>query len=212
MKRMPKHPNIVSLEDTFEDDNTIYLVMDLCEGGELFNRIIARGHYTECAAASLMKSIVESIQVCHKNGVMHRDLKPENFLFANKGETAPLKVIDFGLSTLFKPGNVLFTEIVGSPHYMAPEVLKRNYGPEIDIWSAGVILYILLCGALPFHAVGCAETEQKVAEAIIRSAIDLKKDPWPKVSNNAKDLVMKMLDPDPKRRLTAQEVLGIALF
>ncbi|KAL0460963.1 UNVERIFIED_CONTAM: Calcium-dependent protein kinase [Sesamum latifolium] len=140
--------------------------------------------------------------MCHRHGVMHRDLKPENFLFANKKETSPLKAIDFGLSIFFKPGE-RFNEIVGSPYYMAPEVLKRNYGPEIDVWSAGVILYILLCGVPPFWA----ETEQGVAQAIIRSVIDFKRDPWPRVSDNAKDLVKKMLDPDPNRRLTALQVL-----
>ncbi|PON32481.1 Serine/threonine protein kinase [Parasponia andersonii] len=226
MKHMPKHPNIVSLKDTYEDDNAVHLVMELCEGGELFDRIVARGHYTERAAAAVTKTIVEVVQVCHKHGVMHRDLKPENFLFGNKKETAPLKAIDFGLSVFFKPGE-RFTEIVGSPYYMAPEVLKRNYGPEVDVWSAGVILYILLCGVPPFWAelsnmewkgtvyellilnlLSCrAETEQGVAQAIIRSVLDFKRDPWPKVSDNAKDLVKKMLDPDPRRRLTAQEVL-----
>lgn len=133
---------------------------------------------------------------------MHRDLKPENFLFANKKETAVLKAIDFGLSVFFTPGE-RFTEIVGSPYYMAPEVLKRNYGQEVDVWSAGVILYILLCGVPPFWA----ETEQGVAQAIIRSVIDFKRDPWPRVSDNAKDLVRGMLNPDPRRRLTAQQVL-----
>ncbi|MCL7041775.1 hypothetical protein MKW94_023629 [Papaver nudicaule] len=140
--------------------------------------------------------------MCHKEGVMHRDLKPENFLFANKKESAALKAIDFGLSVFFKPGEQ-FTEIVGSPYYMAPEVLKRSYGPEVDVWSAGVILYILLCGVPPFWA----ETEQGVAQAIIRSVIDFKRDPWPKVSENAKDLVRGMLNPDPKQRLTAHAVL-----
>ncbi|XAR69454.1 Non-specific serine/threonine protein kinase [Bertholletia excelsa] len=202
MKHLPPHPNIVSLKDTYEDDNAVHLVMELCEGGELFDRIVARGHYTERAAAAVTKTIVEVIQMCHKHGVMHRDLKPENFLFANKKETAALKAIDFGLSVFFKPGE-RFNEIVGSPYYMAPEVLKRNYGPEVDVWSAGVILYILLCGVPPFWA----ETEQGVAQAIIRSVVDFKRDPWPKVSDKAKDLVEKMLDPDPKRRLTAQQVL-----
>lgn len=202
MKHLPKHPNIVTLKDTYEDDNAVHIVMELCEGGELFDRIVARGHYTERAAAAVMRTIVEVVQACHKHGVMHRDLKPENFLFANKKETSPLKAIDFGLSIFFKPGEH-FTEIVGSPYYMAPEVLKRNYGQEVDVWSAGVILYILLCGVPPFWA----ETEQGVAQAIIRSVIDFKRDPWPKVSESAKDLVRKMLDPDPKKRLTAQQVL-----
>ncbi|KAI5012162.1 hypothetical protein ZWY2020_024296 [Hordeum vulgare] len=174
MRHLPKHPNIVTLRDTYEDDNAVHLVMELCEGGELFDRIVARGHYTERAAAVVTKTIVEVVQMCHKHGVMHRDLKPENFLFANKKETAALKAIDFGLSVFFTPGE-RFTEIVGSPYYMAPEVLKRNYGQEVDVWSAGVILYILLCGVPPFWA----ETEQGVAQAIIRS----------------------------RRRLTAQQVL-----
>ncbi|KAG0455189.1 hypothetical protein HPP92_024148 [Vanilla planifolia] len=202
MRRMPPHPNVVSLKDTYEDDNAVHLVMELCEGGELFDRIVTRGHYTERAAAAVTKTIVEVVQVCHNNGVMHRDLKPENFLYANNKENAALKAIDFGLSVIFKPGE-RFSEIVGSPYYMAPEVLKRNYGPEVDVWSAGVILYILLCGVPPFWA----ETEQGIAQAIIRSSLDFKRDPWPKVSDSAKDLVGKMLDPDPKRRLSAQGVL-----
>ncbi|KAF3452527.1 hypothetical protein FNV43_RR02960 [Rhamnella rubrinervis] len=202
MKHLRQHPNIVTLRDTYEDDNAVHIVMELCEGGELFDRIVSRGHYTERAAAAVMRTIVEVVQNCHKHGVMHRDLKPENFLFANKKETSPLKAIDFGLSVFFEPGE-RFNEIVGSPYYMAPEVLKRNYGPEIDVWSAGVILYILLCGVPPFWA----ETEQGVAQAIIRSVVDFKRDPWPRVSDNAKDLVRKMLDPDPNQRLTAQQVL-----
>ncbi|RYR16077.1 hypothetical protein Ahy_B04g073053 isoform J [Arachis hypogaea] len=151
MRHLPRSPSIVSLREACEDDNAVHLVMELCEGGELFDRIVARGHYTERAAAAVARTIVEVVQLCHKHGVIHRDLKPENFLFANKKENSPLKAIDFGLSIFFKPGE-RFSEIVGSPYYMAPEVLKRNYGPEIDIWSAGVILYILLCGVPPFWA------------------------------------------------------------
>ncbi|CAI0425355.1 unnamed protein product [Linum tenue] len=136
MKHLPRNSSIVSLKEACEDDNAVHLVMELCEGGELFDRIVARGHYTERAAAAVTRTIVEVVQLCHKHGVIHRDLKPENFLFANKKENSPLKAIDFGLSIFFKPGE-RFSEIVGSPYYMAPEVLKRNYGPEIDIWSAG---------------------------------------------------------------------------
>nr|XP_034584401.1 uncharacterized protein LOC117847320 [Setaria viridis] len=202
MRHLPKSPSIVSLREACEDDGAVHLVMELCEGGELFDRIVARGHYTERAAAAVTRTIVEVVQLCHRHGVIHRDLKPENFLFANKKENSPLKAIDFGLSIFFKPGEK-FSEIVGSPYYMAPEVLKRNYGPEIDIWSAGVILYILLCGVPPFWA----ETEQGVAQAILRGNIDFKREPWPNVSDNAKDLVRQMLQPDPKLRLTAKQVL-----
>lgn len=202
MKHLPKSSSIVSLKEACEDDNAVHLVMELCEGGELFDRIVARGHYTERAAANVTRTIVEVVQLCHKHGVIHRDLKPENFLFANKKENSPLKAIDFGLSIFFKPGE-RFSEIVGSPYYMAPEVLKRNYGPEIDIWSAGVILYILLCGVPPFWA----ESEQGVAQAILRGIIDFKRDPWPNVSESAKSLVRQMLEPDPKKRLTAKQVL-----
>ncbi|KAG2623556.1 calcium-dependent protein kinase 29-like [Panicum virgatum] len=202
MRSLPDHPSVVRLREAFEDADAVHLVMEVCEGGELFDRIVSRGHYTERAAAGVIRTIMEVVQHCHKHGVMHRDLKPENFLYANTSENSPLKVIDFGLSVCFKPGD-RFREIVGSPYYMAPEVLKRNYGQEIDIWSAGVILYILLCGVPPFWA----ETDEGIAQAIIRSNLDFSREPWPKVSENAKDLVRKMLDPSAYSRLTAQQVL-----
>ncbi|KAF8399398.1 hypothetical protein HHK36_015262 [Tetracentron sinense] len=202
MSSLPDHSNIVRLKATYEDNEAVHLVMELCEGGELFDRIVARGHYSERAAANVARTIAEVVRMCHEHGVMHRDLKPENFLFANKREHSPLKAIDFGLSVFFRPGE-RFSEIVGSPYYMAPEVLKRNYGPEVDIWSAGVILYILLCGVPPFWA----ETEQGVAQAILRSVIDFKRDPWPRISDSAKSLVRQMLEPDPRKRLTALQVL-----
>ncbi|VVA91821.1 unnamed protein product [Arabis nemorensis] len=203
MSTLPEHPNVVKLKATYEDNENVHLVMELCEGGELFDRIVARGHYTERAAAAVARTIAEVVMMCHSNGVMHRDLKPENFLFANKKENSALKAIDFGLSVFFKPGDK-FTEIVGSPYYMAPEVLKRDYGPEVDVWSAGVIIYILLCGVPPFWA----ESEQGVALAILRGVIDFKRDPWPQISESAKSLVKQMLDPDPTKRLTAQQVLA----
>ncbi|CAL9749810.1 unnamed protein product [Musa acuminata subsp. burmannicoides] len=204
MRGLPEHPNVVRLRDVFEDHEAVHLVMEICEGGELFDQIVGRGHYTERAAATVMRTIMEVVQHCHLNGVIHRDLKPENFLFADSSETSPLKVIDFGLSVDFKPGSgEIFGEIVGSPYYMAPEILKRYYGQEVDIWSAGVILYILLCGVPPFWA----ETDEGIAKAIIRSVIDFEREPWPKISENAKDLVRCMLDPNPHTRFTAQKVL-----
>ncbi|XP_006660341.2 calcium-dependent protein kinase 21-like [Oryza brachyantha] len=196
-------PAVVRLREACEDpDGAVHLVMELCEGGELFDRIVARGHYSERAAANIFRTIVDVVQLCHSNGVIHRDLKPENFLFANKSEDSPLKVIDFGLSVFFKPGD-RFTEVVGSAYYMAPEVLRRSYGPEVDVWSAGVILYILLCGVPPFWG----DNDEKIAQSILRGGIDFGREPWPRVSANAKDLVRRMLDPNPSTRLTAKQVL-----
>ncbi|KAK7404494.1 hypothetical protein VNO78_05427 [Psophocarpus tetragonolobus] len=202
MRHLPRHPNIVAFKEAYEDKDAVYLVMELCEGGELFDRIVAKGHYTERAASNVAKTILEVCKMCHDHGVIHRDLKPENFLFADSNETAPLKSIDFGLSTFYVQGE-RFSEIVGSPYYMAPEVLRRNYGPEIDVWSTGVILYILLCGVPPFWA----ESEEGIAQAIIKGKVDFTRDPWPKVSDEAKHLVKRMLDPNPFTRITVQEIL-----
>ncbi|KAM0840838.1 hypothetical protein ACQ4PT_059391 [Festuca glaucescens] len=205
MRRMSSRGGaaVVRLREAREDpDGAVHLLMDLCEGGELFDRIVARGHYSERAAAKIFRTIVDVIQLCHSNGVIHRDLKPENFLFANKSEDSPLMVIDFGLSVFFSPGD-RFTEVVGSAYYMAPEVLKRSYGQEVDVWSAGVILYILLCGVPPFWG----DNDEKIAQAILRGCIDFSREPWPRVSATAKDLICRMLDPDPTTRLTAPQVL-----
>ncbi|OIW18047.1 hypothetical protein TanjilG_07538 [Lupinus angustifolius] len=151
MHHLTGQPNIVELKGAYEDKQSVHLVMELCAGGELFDRIIAKGHYTERAAASLLRSIVQIVHTFHSMGVIHRDLKPENFLLLSKDENAPLKATDFGLSVFYKQGE-MFKDIVGSAYYIAPEVLKRRYGPEVDIWSVGVMLYILLCGVPPFWA------------------------------------------------------------
>ncbi|GAB2232748.1 hypothetical protein Droror1_Dr00011801 [Drosera rotundifolia] len=136
-------------------------------------------------------------------GVIHRDLKPENFLLLNKDENSPLKATDFGET---------FKDIVGSAYYIAPEVLKRKYGPEVDIWSIGVMLYILLSGVPPFFLgqslVISAGTEHGIFNAILGGHVDFTSDPWPSLSPQAKDLVRKMLNSDPKQRLTAYQVLN----
>lgn len=203
MHHLTGQPNIVELKGAYEDKHSVHLVMELCAGGELFDRIIAKGHYTERAAASLLRTIVQIVHTCHSMGVIHRDLKPENFLLLNKTENAPLKATDFGLSVFYKQGEV-FKDIVGSAYYIAPEVLKRRYGPEVDIWSIGVMLYILLSGVPPFWA----ESEHGIFNAILRGHVDFSSDPWPSISPGAKDLVRKMLTSDPKQRLTAFQVLN----
>ncbi|CAL0335104.1 unnamed protein product [Lupinus luteus] len=133
MHHLTGQPNIVELKGAYEDKQSVHLVMELCAG------------------ASLLRSIVQIVHTFHSMGVIHRDLKPENFLLLSKDENAPLKATDFGLSVFYKQGE-MFKDIVGSAYYIAPEVLKRRYGPEVDIWSVGVMLYILLCGVPPFWA------------------------------------------------------------
>ncbi|KAJ6765595.1 SERINE/THREONINE-PROTEIN KINASE [Salix purpurea] len=202
MHHLAGHKNIVTIKGAYEDSLYVHIVMELCSGGELFDRIIQRGHYTERKAAELTKIIVGVVEACHSLGVMHRDLKPENFLLVNKDDDFSLKAIDFGLSVFFKPDQV-FTDVVGSPYYVAPEVLLKQYGPEADVWTAGVILYILLSGVPPFWA----ETQQGIFDAVLKGYIDFDSDPWPRISDSAKDLIRKMLCSRSSERLTAHEVL-----
>ncbi|MBA0631316.1 hypothetical protein Godav_000199 [Gossypium davidsonii] len=202
MHHLAGHPNVISIKGAYEDAMAVHVVMELCAGGELFDRIIQRGHYTERKAAALTRTIVGVVESCHSLGVMHRDLKPENFLFVNQQEDSLLKTIDFGLSMFFKPGET-FKDVVGSPYYVAPEVLRKHYGPEADVWSAGVILYILLSGVPPFWA----ESEEGIFDQVLHGDLDFESDPWPNISESAKDLVRRMLIRDPKKRLTAHAVL-----
>ncbi|KAL3503511.1 hypothetical protein ACH5RR_037960 [Cinchona calisaya] len=202
MQHLSGQPNVVEFKGAYEDKHSVHLVMELCAGGELFDRIIAKGHYSERAAASICRAIVNVVHVCHFMGVMHRDLKPENFLLSDRSENAALKATDFGLSVFIEEGKV-YKDVVGSAYYVAPEVLRRRYGKEADIWSAGVMLYILLSGVPPFWA----ETERGIFDAVLRGYIDFESEPWPSISSSAKDLVRKMLTQDPKKRITAAQVL-----
>ncbi|KAI3838188.1 hypothetical protein MKX03_024832 [Papaver bracteatum] len=203
MHHLTGHRNVVELKCVYEDRVSVNLVMELCGGGELFDRIIAKGHYSERAAADLCRQMITVVSFCHSLGVMHRDLKPENFLFLGDGEDSPLKTTDFGLSVFFKPGEV-FKDLVGSAYYVAPEVLRRHYGAEADIWSVGVILYILLSGVPPFWG----ENEQGIFDAVLRGHIDFISEPWPSISGSAKELVKKMLRTDPRERISAVDVLN----
>ncbi|MBA0811840.1 hypothetical protein Gohar_025855 [Gossypium harknessii] len=202
MQHLSGQPCIVEFRGAYEDRQSVHLVMELCAGGELFDRIIAEGHYSERAAAGIFKSVVNVVHICHFMGVIHRDLKPENFLLSSKDAGAMLKATDFGLSVFIEEGK-RYRDIVGSAYYVAPEILRRSYGKEVDIWSAGIILYILLSGVPPFWA----ETEKGIFDAISEGKLDFESQPWPSISETAKDLVRKMLTKDPKKRLTSAQVL-----
>ncbi|CAA7060517.1 unnamed protein product [Microthlaspi erraticum] len=197
------HKNLVQFYDAFEDDENVYIVMELCKGGELLDKILQRGgKYSEEDAKKVMVQILSVVAYCHLQGVVHRDLKPENFLFSTKDETSPLKAIDFGLSDYVRPDERL-NDIVGSAYYVAPEVLHRTYGTEADMWSIGVIAYILLCGSRPFWA----RSESGIFRAVLKAEPNFEEAPWPSLSPDAVDFVKRLLNKDYRKRLTAAQAL-----
>ncbi|KAB2056502.1 hypothetical protein ERO13_A11G099700v2 [Gossypium hirsutum] len=203
LKALSGHKHLVKFYDACEDANNVYIVMELCEGGELLDRILARGgRYTEDDAKAIVVQILSVVSFCHLQGVVHRDLKPENFLFTSGGEDADMKLIDFGLSDFIRPDERL-NDIVGSAYYVAPEVLHRSYSLEADIWSIGVITYILLCGSRPFWA----RTESGIFRSVLRSDPNFDDLPWPSVTPEAKDFVKRLLNKDYRKRMTAVQAL-----
>lgn len=200
------HSNIVTLRDYFETTHNLYLCFDLCTGGELFDRICAKGNYYEADAADLVRIIFKAVKYIHDSGVVHRDLKPENLLFRTPAEDADIMVADFGLSRVMDDHKLTqLTEICGTPGYMAPEIFKRTgHGRPVDVWAMGVITYFLLAGYTPFDR----DTQQQEMEAIIDG--NYKFEPveyWANVSNTAKDFVNFCLTVDPVDRPTAAQAL-----
>ncbi|KAL9232635.1 hypothetical protein vseg_007721 [Gypsophila vaccaria] len=204
LRALTGHSNLVQFYEAYEDDENVYVVMELCQGGELLDRILSRGgKYSEEDAKAVMVQILNVVAYCHIQGVVHRDLKPENFLFTSKDDNSPLKAIDFGLSDYVKPDERL-NDIVGSAYYVAPEVLHRSYGTEADMWSIGVIAYILLCGSRPFWA----RTESGIFRAVLKADPSFDEAPWPSLSPEAKDFVRRLLNKDYRKRLTAAQALS----
>ncbi|KZT00692.1 Pkinase-domain-containing protein [Laetiporus sulphureus 93-53] len=203
LKKISKgHRNIVTLHDYFETAHNLYLIFDLCTGGELFDRICAKGNYYEADAAELIRTILGAVKYLHDCEIPV-DLKPENLIFRTKAEDADVMIADFGLSRIMDDN--LLTEVCGTPGYMAPEIFKKTgHGKPVDIWAMGVITYFLLCGYTPFDR----ETQQQEMEAIL--AGDYKFEPaeyWANVSETAKDFVSSCLTIDPGSRPTAEEAL-----
>lgn len=200
---MLKHPHIIRLFETFEDSKDYHLVMEVCHGGELFDRIIRAVHFTEVQAAHCVGQIIKGLNYLHTVGIVHRDLKPENFLCLNDDpiEDNVIKIIDFGLATRFTKGEKLTTSL-GTPYYVAPEVLRKSYDELCDMWSCGVITYVLLSGEVPFPGTNSNAILQKVS--IMKFSFGA--ETWQRVSRDARELISKLLVRR-SHRLTAEQAL-----
>ena len=199
------HPNIVRLEEVYESHSEIYLVQELCVGGELFDRLDEQPdyHYTEGQCARLVKQMLCAVRYIHSKGIIHRDLKLENFLFSSVDPDSELKMIDFGLSKHFKFGEVQ-NEAVGTPYTVAPEVIQGCYDERCDVWAIGVITFLLLSGDPPFGGCGGPETLFQVRSNILQGRFRFEPEEiWAHVSQEAKDFIRLLLVTDPNVRPTA---------
>ncbi|XP_065339279.1 calcium/calmodulin-dependent protein kinase type 1 isoform X1 [Cloeon dipterum] len=198
-----KHPNIVQLLETFEDKHKVYLVMELVTGGELFDRIVEKGSYTEKDASDLIRQVLEAVDYMHVQGVVHRDLKPENLLYYSPDEDSKIMISDFGLSKMEDSG--IMATACGTPGYVAPEVLaQKPYGKAVDVWSIGVISYILLCGYPPFYD----ENDANLFAQILKGDFEFDSPYWDEISESAKDFIRQLMCVDVEKRYTCKQALG----
>jgi calcium-dependent protein kinase len=201
--RMMDHPNIVKLHEFYEDEVSFYIVTEFVPGGELFDYIVNSGSISEVIAAQFMQQILSAVAYCHDNNIIHRDIKPENLLLDRRGPEAIVKMIDFGTSVIVQENSSYIRKIKNS-NYTAPEVLKTgSYNEKCDIWSCGVILFILLSGRPPFFA----RKEEEIVKKVIAGKYSTDGPEWERVSTMALNLLKRMLEPNPKKRITARAAL-----
>jgi len=197
------HPHIIKLHEVFDEHGKFYLITDLVAGGELFDRIVSKSHYTEKEARDLIKIFLETMKYIHGQGVVHRDLKPENLLLVSEDNDSDVKIADFGFAK--KISDLADNEVAcGTPGYVAPEILRGDrYGAEVDIWSMGVICYVLLAGYPPFYD----EDQKKLFKKIKEGRYYFHEDYWGNVSHDAQDLIRRMLCVNQAQRWTAVQLL-----
>jgi calcium/calmodulin-dependent protein kinase I len=189
-----------------EADDILYLVMEMMNGGELFDHIIAKNTLTEREASNIIRQVASAIDYCHKKNIIHRDLKPENLLLVEKRKLDSVKIADFGFSKAIPSGGST-KSVLGSPGYVAPEIRQgRDYGPAVDIWSLGVIMYVMLFGYMPFDCDTDVIDEDENLEQYFK--LDFEEEGWQNVSQGARTLLVKMLQPDYARRPTALQVFN----
>jgi len=200
--RQLDHPNVVKLLEAYESKTSVYLVMELVTGGELFDRIVQKGLYTENDAADLIKQVLLAVAYMHSEGVAHRDLKPENLLYYSTDEDSKIMISDFGLSKMTDSG--IMRTACGSPGYIAPEILEqKSYGQKVDVWSIGVISYILLCGYPPFHDPNVTN----LFGQILKGEFEFHSPYWDEISNYAKEFIRQLICVDVDKRLSCEEAL-----
>lgn len=206
-----KHESILQLVDVFEDAEYVHLVTHLCSGGELFDKIVEKSSsnngaacFTEEEAASILHQLLTAVSYMHTHDVVHRDIKPENILFETSDKDSPIQVIDFGLARHHFDHEPPMTTVLGTPYYIAPEVLRNKYDKSCDLWSVGVIAYILLCGYPPFNGNNNDETHRAVSHGVYY----FPSREWKGTSRESRDFIRQLLKMDPSKRMTAEEALN----
>lgn len=201
-----EHPNVIHFKEYFESDSTVHIITELLKGGEMLESLVERGTYTEEDARLVFSQLISAIDYIHSQKVVHRDLKLENLLLTEKGKLDRIKIVDFGLAKNTETDNM--QTVCGSPQYVSPEVLLQKkgnlYGPEVDLWSAGVILFCMLGGYPPFYD----DSEMEMFKQIKAAAFDFDEDVWEPISESAKDLIRGLLTVDPAKRITSKGCLA----
>lgn len=206
-----KHESIIQLVDVFEDDEYVHIVTNLCHGGELFDKILEKTAddngvpcFGEHEAANIILQILNAVSYMHDHCIVHRDIKPENILFDSKDADSPIKIIDMGLARKHNDIESPMTTIVGTPYYIAPEVLKKKYDKSCDLWSVGVIAYILLCGYPPMNGKNTDQTHK----LIVQGRYSFPNRDWKYNSDDSIDFIRRLLTYDPEKRMTVEEALN----
>jgi len=201
------HPNIMKIIEFYQDEKAFHIVTEFYNGGELFDKITEMKNFSEKQAAIAMKQILSAVNYCHQNNIVHRDLKPENILYESKRDDAQLKIIDFGTSKAYTH-NTKMNQKFGTPYYIAPEVLKRKYTEKCDVWSCGVIMYILLCGYPPFNG----DNDKIIVDKVLSGKYEFNPAEWIGISEDAIKFIKKMMEYDPNQRYSAEQALNDPWF
>ncbi len=207
--RKISHPNITNIFEIFEDSKKYYIMMEFLSGGELFEAITSAGSFNEISAAKIMKQLLSAVNYLHSTFIVHRDLKPENIMLTSQPKDGffQIKLIDFGAATIFEKGKKI-SKFIGTCYYIAPEVLNENYDEKCDVWSCGVIFYILLCGYPPFNG----KTNLDIYHNIKKKNPVFQGEEWDVISKDAVDLIKNMLNKNPQKRFSAEKCLNHKWF